>query len=187
MGRNPVADEDPPLVSGKLLTMFVLCVVGAAVGAIVMSARAARLHDDAEEQVFAWCGRLDSDKAADKRWRRWKDPTLPELDPWGHALRIRYEEREFGERLTVSSDGPDGKQWTRDDILWTVNNTEWLAMMREGAGAVEDVASAASRGIVGGAIEGVTDHLPKSVRESLGIPGGNTAPTPPPAEKPPQK
>lgn len=187
MERHPVATDDRSLVSGRLCATLVLVVVGAAAVAIALSIRAAQMQDAAEEQVFAWCGRLDADKASDKRWRRWPGPTLPELDPWGRPLHVRYEEKRFSEQLTVSSDGPDRRQWTRDDVVWTVSNTEWFALMQHSAEVVEGVAGAASRGIVGGAIEGVTDHLPKGMRDSLGIPSGKDPSPPPPAEKPQQK
>jgi len=183
MGRNPQSESEahrrPWLLVGIVLAVF------AGLLTVIVTEYSSRVkRDTAEDQVYAWSNRLNAaEKDPSGRWKRWTEPTVPETDPWGNPIRVRYEENTLGEKVVVSSDGPDRKQWTRDDISWSSNNISWIAMAKEGAGAVEEVAGAASRGVVGGAIEGVTDHLPKKVRDSLGIPSERDKP----AEKPPTK
>lgn len=169
MGRNPMVPSEPKnRTYGLIVLTFGVAAMLLAIIAVEWRARARQ--EAAEDLAYAWCAKLESEREETGKWKRRPDDVLPEHDPWGNPLRVRYEATKYSEKMTVSSDGPDRKQWTRDDITWSVANTNWIDMAREGAVAVEEVAGAASRGVVGGAIEGVTDHIPKPLRDKMGIP-----------------
>lgn len=170
MGRNPMGPPVEPKFGTYAAAVLVCGVAAMLLAVIAVEWRARARQETAEDQAYAWCSKLEAERDETGRWKRPSAEVLPESDPWGNPLRVRYEATKYSEKMTVSSDGPDGKQWTRDDITWSVANTNWIDMAREGAVAVEEVAGAASRGVVGGAIEGVTDHIPKPLRDKMGIP-----------------
>ena len=169
MGRNPMVDGDFQNPPSRRYMLIGLAVVAPIIGFIAYNAYLNARIDRADDQVVTWKNRLAADKDEKGSWKQWADP-LPDKDPWGHPLHVRYEREKNVVRLTVSSDGPDGKQWSPDDIWASESDTDWVGVAKDGAEAVEEVAGAASRGAVGGAIEGVTDHIPKPLRDKMGIP-----------------
>ncbi len=110
--------------------------------------------DRAEDQVVASRNRLTADAY---EWTC-TEQTLNQQDPWGNPLHVRCARDKHRIRLTVSSDGPDGVPFSRDDITASANRTDWAAAL---ADSIEEVAGATSRGTVKGAIEGVTGRRKK--------------------------
>ncbi len=142
------------------IAVFVLVVVGF----VANNARLVAKLNRADDQVVAWKDRLAADKGEDGRWKRWEGKEaaeLPERDPWGNPLRVRYVQYARNESLVVSSDGPDGREFSSDDLKAGAHNTDWTGIVREG---VEEVAGATTRGAVRGAIDAVMERLAEKHR-----------------------
>lgn len=83
-------------------------------------------REAAQIQCKTWADRLDGDIKEDGAYRKFNDAhitSLPERDPWGGVIKVKYSSVGIKEILKVISAGPDGKEGTRDDIVETRQST----------------------------------------------------------------
>ena len=77
-------------------------------------------REAAQIQCKTWADRLDGDVKEDGEYRKFNDThttSLPERDPWGRSIKVKYSSGGIKEILKVISAGPDGKEGTRDDVV----------------------------------------------------------------------
>jgi hypothetical protein len=109
-----------------------------------------RLRGEATAQCRKWADKLDAQTTETGVYLRWQGEMLPEADPWGQNLRIRYSQDGLGESLTVCSAGPDGEIDTVDDL-----RVVRIAANLKGIGLgvkknIEETSRSAARGVVRG-------------------------------------
>jgi hypothetical protein len=79
-------------------------------------------REAARVQCRTWADRFGGDLKETGEYRKYNDAddgVLPERDPWGRPIRYKYERGGIKEILKILSNGPDGKENTRDDIIET--------------------------------------------------------------------
>lgn len=145
-----------------------MTVVALAVFAGCSSAQMEKDLEQARAKTRSWADRLDSQTTDTGTFIRHQGDQLPDKDPWGTALRVRYSRGGVSEVVTVSSAGPDRQFDTDDDVIeerWSTN----LAGVGEGVKKnVGEVAENAAAGMVKGTMKGVKEGIRDSLAEFPG-------------------
>lgn len=120
---------------------------------------------DARDLVTSWANALDKRINEDGTYLRhcpdFKSCLLPDIDPWGNQLMVRYGEGDYVESVYVISAGKDGSFDSEDDIAAkrsAVNRSTTKKAMRK---AIEGASEDAGRGWVKGVIQGVREEYKK--------------------------
>lgn len=114
-----------------------------------------RLRDEALAKCRKWADKLDAQTTETGVYVRWPGEALPEDDPWGEKLRVRYSQDGTSENLVVSSVGPDRTADTPDDL-----RVFRVAVNFKGVGVgiqknIEETSRRSARGVVRGIGEGL--------------------------------
>jgi len=113
------------------------------------------LRSKAVSQCQRWAEKLDAQTTDTGVYERWPTEELPEVDPWGHKLRVLYSQGGVAETVTVRSAGPDGEWHTADDIA-TMRFSANLKGIGNGIKKnAEETTANAARGLVKGVAEQV--------------------------------
>lgn len=104
------------------------------------------------------------------RYQRVDRSTILDKDSWGNRVRIEYREEGLGERLRVSSAGPDAEFDTQDDI--TV--TRWL-MNANGIGErIHDGTASTAAEATKGVVTELKNSFKKAIKRESGLPNQPT-------------
>jgi hypothetical protein len=111
----------------------------------------------ARAQVKQWAEKLDARTTDSGSFLRHQGPTEP--DPWGKDLLVSYSHGGMQETLSVRSAGPDGVEFTEDDLVEVRSK---MTLQGIGTGIkrnVEEVAEKGGKGLARGVVQGLREGL----------------------------
>lgn len=123
--------------------------------------QAAKNREVAISQVNEWVERLDSETTATGVYIRHQGDELPDDDPWGNPLRVRYSRGGVAEIVKVTSAGPDGLYGNSDDIHEERQSANLAGIGNGIKTGVQELTSESAKGVVKGLVSGVKESLPK--------------------------
>jgi hypothetical protein len=105
-----------------------------------------------------WADKLDGETTDSGVYQRPADPYLPEKDPWGNALVVFYSRGGGMETLEVRSYGPDGKDYTPDDISSKRSSVNLAGIGSGVRDNIEETTEGGARGAVRGALDALNER-----------------------------
>jgi hypothetical protein len=155
------ADANSPRVPPALIVaafVFIAVLAGLLTRLPAMASKPADPNVEAARQlVQQWADRLDRQTTETGVYVRHPADTLPVDDPWGRPLRVLYTQGGLAEQVTVRSFGPDGQEYTADDVV-AVRHAVNLKGVGEGVKKnAEETAHHTAKGLVKGLAAGAKE------------------------------